>query len=90
MQWYRIFSHQSSTGIGCQCLSRELPPDELHFSRLVRPAGNMSFSVEVPCYTSQFLLVAQSTAFGRKDCVISRITKIAFEVQKQMITDFLM
>lgn len=80
MQGYRIFSHQSSTVIGSQCLSREPPPEELRYSRLVRPAGNMGFSTEVLCSTSQFLLVAHSPAFGRKECVISRIVKVAFEV----------
>lgn len=62
MQGYGIFSHHSSTGIGSQCLSSELPPDKLLFSWLERPAGLIGFSTEVSCSTSQFLLVAQGSA----------------------------
>lgn len=78
MQGYRIFSHQISTGIGSQCLSREMPPEDQRYSRLVRLAGNIDLSTEVLCYTSQFLLVAHSPAFNRIECVISKIVKVNF------------
>lgn len=80
MQGYRIFFHQSSTGIGSQWISRELPSGELPISGLVRAAGNMCISAEVSCCLYQFSLVSQSPASRWEDCVSSRFVKDAFEV----------